>query len=361
MAVYSTNQNRQLYVAAGVADSLAGIQGASNLGKVYVGTDKDGCKYINQNGYGGIVRSDLIKPESIMWATASSPADTEIKLKAVTVALNSNFSSSLIAGEDYILRVNFRQAFGMSDEDIYIKEGVVHATSAMVSAPALFWKAMLYSLFKNFSRVYAPMLEVGTDKSHIVASATKDASGNITLKDASGTTITPSTSIYIAEKSQVNEWALGTKPYTPVYFEVIPTTVMTSTGEEGVWGTVTPVTGSALPTAVGNGYKFADLEYFCMGERGDQYRNVGWPKSIPTKYFVNPASTYYCLDIHYAFQGSCEDIQKSEKTITIIATSSSIIDDIIEDLEIGDKVHATDLYDGTADNQFAYPEEAENP
>jgi NADH dehydrogenase FAD-containing subunit len=73
---------------------------------------------------------------------------------------------------------------------------------------------------------------------------------------------------------------------------------------------------------------------------------------------VNPASTYYSLDIQYAYQGTCEDIQKSEKTITILATAKATIDSVIAALGIGDKVHATDLYDGTANNTASYPTES---
>ena len=275
MAVYSTNQNRQLYVAAGVAASLAGIQGAANLGKVYVGTDQDGCKYINQNGYGGIVRSDLIKPGSIMWANASGPKDTEIKLKAFEIdftqaGVDPNTTASAataapVSGEDYILRVNFNQMYGMSDEDIYQKYGAVHAISTMKKND--FFRAMAYSLVKNFNRLYQPLIEValGTavGSAKIVARATKDASGNIKLYEADGTEIsaasgTENTKLYLLEKSQVDEWALGTKQYTPVYFKPIVTTIINGT-DEVVWGSVTDVT-STYATSVGNGYKFADLE-----------------------------------------------------------------------------------------------------
>ena len=370
MAVYSTNQNRQLYVAAGIESSLASIQGAANLGKIFVGTDKDGCKFITQNGYGGIVRSDLIDPKSIMWATATGPKDTEIKLKAYALELKSTVNSgNPIVGQDYIVRINFRQMYGMSDEDIYQKYGAVHAKSAVKGD---FLKEMAYSLFKNFNRLYAPLLYVGlADGSNftLIKSASKNASGTITFtyvptaevpasyNSGSGkyqaSAISSPTKLIIAEMSQVGEWSLGTKQYTPVYFEVIPTTVTDSTLGEVEWGTVSEYTD--YNEVVGNGYNYADLEYFCMGERGDQYRNVGWPKSIPTKYFVNPANTYYSLDIHYAYQGTCEDIQKSEKTITILATAKATIDSVITALGIGDKVHATDLYDGTANNTAAYP------
>jgi len=173
---FSTNQNRQLYVAKSVENAITNIQGKANLGKVFVGTDKDGCKYINQNGFGGIVRSDLIDPKSIMWATASGPKDTAIKLKAYSLELKSTVNGgNPIVGEDYIVRINFRQMYGMSDEDIYQKYGAVHAKSAV---KADFLKEMAYSLVKNFNRLYAPLVYVGLADANgftLIKRASKDA------------------------------------------------------------------------------------------------------------------------------------------------------------------------------------------
>lgn len=356
MAAFSTNQNRQLYVVKSVEASLAAIQGASNLGKCYVGTDADGHKFVNQNGYGGIVRSDLIKPSSIMWATASAPADMQKPLKLTELTLKSTVNSGApISGQDYVLRINFRQMYGMSDEDIYQKYGAVHAVTGMTAST--FYKEMIYSLIKNFSRLYCPLIEIAVNSyttNNVVVKATK-VNGTVHLYNAAGSEINASvTKILICEKSQVSEWALGTKQLTSVYFDVIPTTVTDAGGNEVVWGSTEDKWDVLTP--IGNGYALADLEYFCMGERGDQYRNIGWPKSIQTKYFVDPTHTYYALDIHYAFQGSCEDIQKSEKTVTFIAETKAIIDSLISALGIGTIVRSTDLFDGTADGQFAYPE-----
>lgn len=345
MAVFSTNQNRQLFVVGGVAQAYSGIQGNANLGKVFVGEDADGNKYINQNGYGGIVRSDLIDPATIMWANASAPADMEQKLKTVELTLNSNVNSGApISGEDYVVRINFRQMYGMSDEDIYQKFGAVHAVTGMTAGA--FYKEMIYSLVKNFNRLYAPLIDIAVNSaSNVVARATK-INGTIKLYKEDGTEIsaTPNKILFL-EKSQVNEWALGTKQLVPVYFDVIPTTVQDAGGNEVVWGTIQE--DYTTLTAIGNGYKIADLEYFCMGERGDQYRNIGWPKSIPTKYFADPTKTYYVLDIHYAYQGTCEDIQKSEKTITFVAEDQGDIDDLITGFGISSTVKKTANY--TAD------------
>ena len=74
-----------------------------------------------------------------------------------------------------------------------------------------------------------------------------------------------------------------------------------------------------------------------MGERGDVYRMVGFPNVIRTKYLVNPDSKYNVIDIHYAYVGPNESVQKSEKDITIVVpkvgannqTSNKLANDII--------------------------------
>ena len=55
-----------------------------------------------------------------------------------------------------------------------------------------------------------------------------------------------------------------------------------------------------------------------MGERGDIYRGVAFPHNIPTTYLVDPTIKYNVIDIHYAYVGNNEGVQKSEKTITLV-------------------------------------------
>ena len=101
----------------------------------------------------------------------------------------------------------------------------------------------------------------------------------------------------------------------PVYFTIQPTNI-TYNGDELIWGKVDEVPANSADI-IGNGKKIADMEYFYMGERGDFYRNVGFPNVIHTKYLVNPDSNYNTIDIHYFYEGSNENVQKSEKTITL--------------------------------------------
>ena len=99
-------------------------------------------------------------------------------------------------------------------------------------------------------------------------------------------------------------------PFTPQFLTI------TVDGEDRLWGVATVVT----PTkTVPDGHLIADLEYFCMGARGDIYRGMGYPNTIKTTYLVDPSAVYDVLDIHYFYTGSNESVQKSEKTITLVA------------------------------------------
>jgi hypothetical protein len=108
-------------------------------------------------------------------------------------------------------------------------------------------------------------------------------------------------------------------------FDVLPGTVLDN-GDDVIWGTVAEQTPT---TTVNNGQQIADLEWFCAGERGDQYRMKGWPNYVHTDYLVDPTQEYYVLDLHFAFTDSGVDSYRSEKEITIVSTSKSVINSII--------------------------------
>ena len=147
----------------------------------------------------------------------------------------------------------------------------------------------------------------GTDGTAVVAEAPA-------VQLAGGTT----TGVVITEVEQ--EWKRGVLAQVPVYFDVHPTTILVG-GVDEIWGTVTR-TESGLE--VGNGKNIADLEYFCMGERGDHYRNNSWPYIVETTYLVDPAAEYNVVDIHYAYVGSNEGVQKSERDITLVGSKADI-------------------------------------
>lgn len=312
MATFSTNQVRQLYVATAVKSPHVLASDAAGAIAIKNDTAKNHL-YFEYKGADNLMRSDLIDIKNILYAKVTDADEMAYDIKKVTVALDANVNGGApVAGQDYILRIAFRQYVGMSDEDQYFKYGMVHAYSGMVASE--FYKVLAISLAKNFSREVTPLvkIEVTTD------SAETEVTPTTKITDLTGTY----TGVVITEVPQ--PWRLGIMEQVPVYFTVQPTTVVVN-GDDRIWATVTEGTNGTI----GNGKKIADLEYFCMGERGDIYRGIGFPHNIVTTYLVDPTKTYYTFDIHYAYVGNNESVQKSEKDITIVCSDKTEFNKIV--------------------------------
>ena len=159
---------------------------------------------------------------------------------------------------------------------------MVHAVSGMTAAQ--FYETLAESLEKNLSREVTKLLNV-----------TYDGTG-VTIEEAE------------------QPWQLGLVESLPVNFTVTPDEIKVG-GLDVVWG----VAEDVMPTTtLGNGKKTADLEYFAMGERGDVYRYMGFPKSIKTTYLVDPSLAYNYINLHFYYVGANEMVQKSEKDITLV-------------------------------------------
>lgn len=336
MSVFSTNQVRQLYVAKEVKPShLLASDGAGSI--ALISDNKKSHLYFEYKGADNLMRSDIIDVKNILYAKSTGPKAMERNLKSVTVTLDSSVNGGApVAGQDYILRIAFRQYVGMSDEDQYFKYGMVHAYAGMGADE--FYKTLALSISRNFSREVTPLIKIevhsaakGANKGNFtslgymeVTPSTKDngKSDETNPYYATDILVDDIDGIRITEVEQ--PWRLGIIAQTPVYFTVQPTTIFVD-GDDRTWGTVV----EGVNGTVGNGKNIADLEYFCMGERGDIYRGIGFPNNIITTYLVDPSKTYYTLDIHYAYVGSNEAVQKSEKTITIVSAVKANINNLI--------------------------------
>lgn len=309
MGVYSTNQVRHLYVANALKDKVVQSDAAGTIA-IFKQTDSDATSvYFGYKGADTVLRSDMIDLKNLLSIKATKAEHMAHELKAVTVTLDNTVNGgNPVGGQDYILRVAFRQYIGMSDEDLYFKYGNVHAYTGMSASN--FYKEMAVSLAKNFVRELAPLVNIS-----LIDSADDQIP---VLKDGKIQKFEDATfkGILIDEVEQ--EWTLGIKEQVPVYFTIQSVPVIVD-GDERTWAKLEDTDPAGT---IGNGKKIADLEYFCMGERGDMYRNIGWPKSIPTKYLVDPTKVYNVIDIHYAYVGSGEGVQKSEKTLTIVVPAS---------------------------------------
>ena len=311
MSNFSVSQVHQLYVISGYNASVTSASNVGTIGAVKQIEDIRGKEIMfSYKGVENVLASDFIQVDNIGYAKAVAAADMITVMKKVEITLDSTVNSGApVSGQDYVLSITFRNFFSSGDASQYFKDAVVHATSSMSASD--FYKAMVNSLNAAFSR------EPG-------ATTTTNPYLKFSWKP-NATTATTADAIVIEELPQ--EWALGTKKARRIMFDVTPTTIYTG-GEDVVWGTVTdatPAKASATvgTNAVGNGQQIADLEWFCMGERGDQYRNVGWPNVIPTKYLVDPTAQYHVLELHYAFTDTGVNSYRTEKEITVVAPATT--------------------------------------
>lgn len=316
MAVFSVNQARHFYVASEVktphvvaSDATGSIAVRTDTGKTHL--------YFEYKSADDLVRSDLIDIKNIMYAKATDASDMSRELQSAIVTLDSTVNNgSPVGGQDYILRVVIDNYIGVSEDSKYIKYGMVHAYTGMTASK--FYVELAKSLVKNFSK------DTGLIKVTLQESTEgEDEAVPVDVNTKWDTLTSNYTGVIIDEVEQ--PWKLGTMPQSPATFTLIPTTI-TVEGDERVWGVVEEMEPSAT---LNNGKVIADMEYFYMGERGDVYRGIGWPNTITTTYLVNPTLAYHTLDIHYAYVGSNESVQKSEKDITIVSENPEVINDII--------------------------------
>lgn len=348
MANFSVNQVRQFYVVlpgtnGGYQTSVATTSPAGTIGAVKKIEDILGDQLFFQ--YKGadadtVLRSDFIPIKNITYAKAIDAFDMAAVLKKVEVTLNSSINSGApIAGKDYVLGINFKNFFSSGDASQYYKDAAVHATSAVSTASA-FYKAMVKELNACFSREDGA---TATSNPYLKFSI-KYSGGTYEETDSSFANAT-ATAIVIEEKAQA--WKLGTMKAHRIMFDVLPGTVFDGT-DDVIWGVVadaTPAkyvedsTSSATPkplipnsavvvgtNAIGNGQAIADLEWFCAGERGDQYRMKGWPNYVHTDYLIGTsgaAQQYHVLEIHYAFTDTGVNSYRTEKEITVVAPATS--------------------------------------
>lgn len=310
--VTSINQVRQLYVAKAPKDKAA----PTTAGDIVPKADKAKTTlYFQYMSPAGLVASDKIDIKNIMYAKATSSNALAHKLVRYSVTLDANVSATPVAGQNYILRLAFRQYIGLSEEDQYFKYGEVIARSGMTASD--FYKKMAISLAKNLENKTesTPLVNIYLNSAAAAAEAdVTDVPVTAATKE-SDLTATDYNQIIIEEAEQ--PWVLGMMPQAFIPFTPQFLTIEVD-GEDRLWGVATKVTPTKTVT---DGHLMADLEYFCMGARGDIYRGMGYPNIIKTTYLVDPSAVYDVLDIHYFYTGSNESVQKSEKTITLIAVN----------------------------------------
>lgn len=308
MRLFTANQVNQVYVVNRVVNTPKDVK---NVGDIAIVKGSDNVAYFVHKGAGGITRSDFIPLNNVMWKKFTTADAMREPLNTFKVELDSTYTDNgnPIAGQDYILRIEADNYIGISPEDSkYWKYAAVHATRGMTASN--FYKAMALSIAGNMSREAVQFLKVTLTKTGSVTPV--EVTPETKASDLSGTF----TALNITEVEP--DWILGLKQQKVIKLTVTPTTITDETDGEVTWGTVTPSIASYL----GNGKLMADYEFFYMKERADNYGLVDYPIYTPTTYLVDPGNTYHTYGVHFAFTGSNESVQKSEKDITLIVDTS---------------------------------------
>lgn len=310
MATFSVNQVRHLYVVKNLKSTVNQL---TTVGDILPKADTAKTTlYFRYYSPAGLVESsDKIHIPDVTYVKATSSKALAKGLDRYQVVLDANINGGApVAGQDYILRLAFRQYVGLSPEDQYWKYGMVHAVSGMSASD--FYKALALSLSKNLAREATPLVTI-----YLVSDTINNKTYTKVDIDTGLATLTNTyTGIQIEQVAQ--DWILGVMPQGYIPFAVQPTNI-TYEGDERIWGTVTTI---APINTVQDGHEIADLEYFCMGARGDLYRNMGWPNVTHTTYLVDPTQKYDVLDINYYWAGGAEDVQKSLRTLTLVAVDN---------------------------------------
>lgn len=318
--VFSTNQAKHLFV---VSDKYRATAYKTADNKSF---------YINYDGPGGLVRSDLIKVDNVKYANLTSGSSMRTPIKMTTISLDPEVNEgNPIIGQDYIVTINFRNYFGPDETHTYIKQAVARAFTNDVST---LYKKLAVSLVINFTRDIVKPIDV-----YLVQDDTLyvKVDEKATIGSFEGTY----NKIALIEREQ--PWTLGIEESTPINFEVTLSPV-TFEGNERIWGQVEKSTVASkmqmdgMQAYITNGKKIADMEYFYTKERGDIYGNIGWPNVVKTTYAADPENEYNVLDIHYSYVGPNESVQQSEKDLSICfpqGTSSEQITQLLSELGVG--------------------------
>lgn len=227
-----------------------------------------------------------------------------------------------------------------------LKVSITAATEGVTLASGIYTIGLTSSAktYGDLKRVFEANFP---DYTMTVTDATATIANAVTseVTTASGT----ATGVIVEEIAQ--PWTLGLRSQNIIDFEIYGNLVNLGNNTEIYWmGEVTDTTASNS-NYVGNGMKIADMEYFYLGERGDQYRMMGYPNVINTEYLAESNKEYSTINIHFYFQGEGISIQKSEKDICIAVPNGTggskytVINNLIDDIETASGLTISGLSD----------------
>lgn len=268
---FSTNQVMQFYALEGVS---AAVKKYPLENAVVVTFTDTASKEVRV--------SDKI--ENVIWGKLTTADALAKHYKEVTITMDS-----VVEGADYVVRVSYPEVAGLGVEGWTTKTAVAHAKKG----------ALATDIYKELADALAVAFK---------------ADGVLEVSAEGGLVI------YAADVTK--NYKKGVKPVVLPDFEVY-TNLIEVEGEEVAWAT--KEVGEVADVVVPSGYAVSEMEWFALGERGDQYRDMGYPYHLnPADYRVIPTKEYDVLVVHYAFKGANEGDYKSEKDLIIVGGKGTL-------------------------------------
>ena len=296
MGLAGQNQVRQMYVGQAPASTVTSMATLKSAGVAHdmVLLSADGSavaaggdfKLFVKDGLGNITASDTIKAANVL----------DVRSVAYTAPVLKSYSIADLAGatnEILTVSIEIEGHGSLSPEDTYVKKGFYKVASGD-DAEAIV-DGLILSLDRNFSR------EVGaTASSNPAFTFSKTGSGS-------------SAALVVTAKLQASgfDGNKRTKIYDDFIVNVSADTQPAITLTQGSKG-------------VGTGYQVMEMEYYLLGERGDTYREMGYPHNIVGPGLVSTAAgTYDLVEINYYDEGR-DEAKKSRKTLTIALPTAAV-------------------------------------
>ena len=277
MTNFSTNQVMQFYVLDGSAKVVTPVAG-------------DYFKVEFTNADGTVTLTDKI--ENVMYGKLAKAAALAVPFTVADIKLDAAVNGGApVSGETYTIKVSYPEVGGLGNEGWTTKTASVLATSKVADAATLYTE-----LAKALNDAF------GVDA---VLEATAEADG-----------------VSVTQKNLTKYYKRGVRPLVMPQFTVAAS-VITLDGEE-----VMPFDATSFNVVesdvdpIKNGYRVADMEYFALGERGDQYRYADYINAIETEYKVDAKGEYDVLTVHFAYKGYNQNSHKSEKDLIVVAPTA---------------------------------------
>ena len=305
MRNFNTNQTRNLYVALAIDSNV------DTNGDIALKTAATGEMFFSyKNGDGILTRSDTFDPKKVVSVTKATAASMATKLKMHTVAVDTTaVTLANLIGKTVSLVVTFHQVGDYDEASTISFVASVVGNSTNTASATAFHKALAIAIAKALPKQYSSFLKVFSNGTQVLPTTPESS----VTGAAAG--------VVLVEAAQ--KYVRGKLSGEPVPFSVA-FKLHSSNDEDIVWGTDTiadsNITGNLIVPA---NYALADLEYFALGERGDEYRGFNYPNDYTPTYLINPNSgTYNVLSVQFYWNGNAENVQKSPRLIQVAAPAT---------------------------------------